>query len=94
MILHVTRPHKRTKDVVARRVFERPNAFSGRAPTGPAGELEQSSRLPSRNRGRGGVQLLREKGGKRRERKREMGGKERGRKDRERRQGRGCLLFI
>ena len=30
-ILRLTRSRKRTKDVVSRRVFESPNAFSGRA---------------------------------------------------------------
>ena len=38
--LHVTRSYKRTKDVVARRVFKSPkgpNAFGGRTLPGPAG---------------------------------------------------------
>ena len=35
VILHVTRPHKRTKDVITRRVFESPNAFGDRAPPRP-----------------------------------------------------------
>ena len=34
MILHVTRSHTTTKDVVTRRIFERPNAFGGRDPPG------------------------------------------------------------
>jgi len=50
VILHVTRSHKRTKDVVTRRVFESPNAFGGRAPPGPAGgasALPQTHELKS-----------------------------------------------
>ena len=49
VILHVTRSHKRTKDVVIRCVFESPHAYGG-----PLGELQRS---PSRNGG--GVLLLR-----------------------------------
>ena len=37
----------------------RQNAFGGRAPPGPLGELERSPRPPSRNRGKGCL-LLRE----------------------------------
>ena len=48
MILHVTRSHKRTKDVVSRRVFERPKAFGGHALEEP----ERSPRPYSRSWGR------------------------------------------
>ena len=34
VILHATRSHKTTKDVVIRRIFDRPNAFGGRDPPG------------------------------------------------------------
>ena len=79
MILHVTRPHERTKDVVTRRVFESPNTFGGRAPHGPAGGVSALPRPFSRNRA--GVLLLRRK---------EEREKREGRKGR----GGDCLLFI
>jgi len=50
--IHATRSHKRTKDIVSRRVFESPNASRGRAPPGPAGELERSPKPSSHNRER------------------------------------------
>jgi len=74
VILHVTRPHERTKDVVTRRVFESPNTFGGRAPHGPAGGVSALPQALQPQSGRGPTS--KEKGGKG-----EMGG--------EKREGRG-----
>jgi len=66
VILHVTRSHKRTKDVVTRRVFDSSKAFGSRAPPRPTGELERSPELLAAIGG--GVLLLRSRegsGGKR-----------------------------
>jgi len=50
VILPVTRSHKRTKDGVTRRVFERPNAFDSRA---RCGSLSDRRKGPT-SKGKGG----------------------------------------
>jgi len=62
VILHVTRPHKKIKDVVTRRVFKSPDAFAAGLRPDPLRELQRSSRSPGRNRGRGPTSEWRGKG--------------------------------
>ena len=83
VILHVTRSHKITKDVVTIRVFDSPNAFGGRALPRLTREAWVQPRPPSRIWGKGPTFKRREK--------------ERGMKGREKRKGgngSGCLVFI
>jgi len=49
-ILHVTRSHKRTKDVVTRRIFDSPNALS--APPGPLAAITRGILIQGEGRGR------------------------------------------
>jgi len=95
-ILHVTRSHKRTKDVT-RRVCESPNAFGGRA---PLGERERCSPDPLAAIGEGVLLLKGRKGRRREERGKERGRDRKGERKRGEKEGEGRireeerLLFI
>jgi len=67
---------KKTKDVVARRIFESPNAFGGRAPPGPARGTSALPHTPDPQpqSGTGPISTRREGSG--RKGKREKGGGE------------------